>query len=195
MLNRACERAGPLEALVDDLQAIMRAATSEAAAVARVALRLGAAGRERRWLLAECRHVEPKTYRQQLLYVAPDRCFSIVALMWGAGAQTPIHDHAGWCAVTVYEGVEHEKRYRLRASAQDAGAHDADGTRRPYLEQTASQALEPGTTLGMVADGRDIHRVGNYSNGVTLSLHVYGVDIERTGTSIKSRFDDFAVRA
>jgi predicted metal-dependent enzyme (double-stranded beta helix superfamily) len=119
-----------------------------------------------------------------LLYVAPDRSFSVVALAWGPGAQTCIHDHAGWCAVAVYEGVEFEHRYRLH--------RDGRGAR---LSEAGRAVLEAGRTFGMAADGQDIHRVGNYTGDVTLSLHVYGVDIGRAGSSIKSRYDALPVVA
>jgi hypothetical protein len=55
--------------------------------------------------------------------------------------------------------------------------------------------LEPGQSIGMVADGRDIHRVGSSTGEVTLSLHVYGLDIERAGSSIKTCYDALPVRA
>jgi predicted metal-dependent enzyme (double-stranded beta helix superfamily) len=157
---------------------------TEASLVANVAERLAAADEERRRLVGRYRTVPPKQYTQNVVYIDPQRRFSIVALTWAPGAQTSIHDHAGWCAVTVFEGVEHEQRYRCCTDAA-----------QPYLVEAGSQALEPGCTVGMVADGLDIHRVGNYSNEVTISLHVYGVDIARIGTSIKSRFDALPVRA
>jgi predicted metal-dependent enzyme (double-stranded beta helix superfamily) len=172
-----------LNALVSDVHEIKRQASGEWALVTRVAQRLALGGGERDWLVARYRGVSPREYRQDVVYIAPDRRWSIVALTWGPGAQTPIHDHAGWCAVGVYEGVEHETCYRL--------AGDAD---RRYLVEAGSRSLEPGLGVAMAPDGTDIHRVGNYSREVTLSIHVYGMDIERVGTSIKSRFDRLPVR-
>jgi predicted metal-dependent enzyme (double-stranded beta helix superfamily) len=173
-----------MRGLIADLHTIRKSAADEAAMVRLVAERLAAGGDERRRLVARYRKVAANTYTQSLVYVSPDRSFSIVALTWGPGAQTCIHDHAGWCAVAVYEGVEHERRYRL----------DTNG-RGPYLVETLTQSLELGRTIGMVADGLDIHRVGNYSGEVTISLHVYGLDIEVAGSSIKSCFDNLPVLA
>ncbi len=170
--------APPCVALIADLHAIERASVDEAALVARVAERLASSGAERHWLVRQARKLEPKRYSQELIYVAPDRRFSVVALSWAPGARTSIHDHAGWCAVAVYEGSEHETRYRL--------CRDARG---PYLVETGARSLELGQTVGMVADGHDIHRVGNRTREVTISLHVYGIDIERTGSSVKNCFD------
>jgi predicted metal-dependent enzyme (double-stranded beta helix superfamily) len=184
LLSRARDRASACADLIYDLHDIARSATGEAPLVARVAERLACSADERRWLVGRYRKVPPKQYAQNVVYVAEDRSFSVVALTWGPGAQTSIHDHAGWCAVGVYEGVEHERRYRLCTDASS-----------PYLVHTQSGALELGRSVGMVADGFDIHRVGNYSRDVTISLHVYGVDIERVGSSIKSRFDALPVRS
>jgi predicted metal-dependent enzyme (double-stranded beta helix superfamily) len=173
-----------MRALIADLHAIHTKAATDAAIVKQVAERLALGGDERRSLVARYRKAAANTYTQSLVYVAPDRSFSVVALTWGPGAQTCIHDHAGWCAVAVYEGVEHERRYRLDSDARGS-----------YLVETGTQSLELGRTIGMVADGLDIHRVGNYSSDVTISLHVYGLDIAAAGSSIKSRFDRLPVLA
>ncbi len=184
MFNAAVGSARPCKALVADLHDIERRTSPQAELVARIAARLACAGDERTWLVDRFCKAQPQCYSQQLVYLAPDRAFSVVALTWGPGAQTSIHDHAGWCAVAVYEGVEEEKQYRLES--------DRHGR---YLIETGSRSLELGRTVGIVADGNDIHRVGNFTRDVTISLHVYGVDIARTGSSIKSRFDALPVRA
>lgn len=182
MLDQLHPDGAACPSLVADLHAIYAKFDNEASIVEHVAGRLAAADEERRRLVGRYRTVAPKQYTQNVMYIDPERRFSIVALTWAPGAQTCIHDHAGWCAVAVFEGVEHEKRYR-----------QCTDRAQPYLVETGSQALEPGCTIGMVADGFDIHRVGNYSNEVTISLHVYGIDIARVGTSIKSRFDALPV--
>ncbi len=169
--------------LIGDLHEIAAAAPTEAALVASVAQRLRTGG-ERRAVIARYRSVPDKNYSQSIIYVDPDRRFSIVALTWAPGALTRIHDHAGWCALTVFEGVEHEQRFDI--AADSAGAH---------LIELDSRLLEPGQSIGMVADGRDIHRVGSSTGEVTLSLHVYGLDIERAGSSIKTCYDALPVRA
>ena len=40
----------------------------------------------------------------------------------------------------------------------------------------------------------DIHAVTAVGDGPTISLHVYGADIERLGSSIYRHFDDWPVR-
>jgi predicted metal-dependent enzyme (double-stranded beta helix superfamily) len=182
-MHSAWREATACQTLIADLHEIHRCSPREVEIVARVAERLAAAAAERRWLVANVPPVAAREYRQDVVYVAPDRRFSLVALTWAPGARTPIHDHAGWCVVGVVEGVEHETLFRRGT--------DRDG---PYLIDAGSRCLQAGRTVGMIADGSDIHRVANDSSEITISLHVYGLDIERVGTSVRSSYDTVPVR-
>ena len=46
----------------------------------------------------------------------------------------------------------------------------------------------------MPSSEEDIHAVTAVGETPTISIHVYGADIERRGTSIYRRFDDWPVR-
>jgi 3-mercaptopropionate dioxygenase len=135
------------------------------------------------WLAPEHRVADADHYRQHLLHVSPDRRLSIVALVWLPGQRTPIHDHVSWCVVGVYEGRERETRFR---------AVEADGQR--WLEQVGSVDASPGHVEVIVPSVEDIHAVTAVGEGPTISIHVYGADIERLGSSIYRRFDDWPVR-
>jgi 3-mercaptopropionate dioxygenase len=136
------------------------------------------------WLAPEHRVPDRDHYRQHLLHVSPTRRLSIVALVWLPGQRTPIHDHVSWCVVGVYEGRERETRYR---------AVEADGAR--WLEEVDSIEAEPGHVEVIVPSVEDIHAVTAVADGPTISIHVYGADIERLGSSIYRRFDDWPVRS
>ena len=116
---------------------------------------------------------DPAHYRQHVLHVAGNGAFSLVALVWLPGQATPIHDHLSWCVVGVHTGEEHETRYRL------------DGDR---LVVTGEDLAGPGTVTGLLPPG-DIHRVTSTGPATTISLHVYGVDVTRGGSSIRRRWD------
>jgi 3-mercaptopropionate dioxygenase len=148
-----------------------------------IGVRLAALLAQDGWLAPEHRVPDRDRYRQHLLYVSPDRRLSIVALVWLPGQRTPIHDHVSWCVVGVYEGRERETRYR---------AVETDGRR--YLEALGSIDAGPGHVEVIVPSTADIHAVTAVGDGPTISLHVYGADIERLGTSIYRRFDDWPVR-
>jgi 3-mercaptopropionate dioxygenase len=111
--------------------------------------------------------------------VSPTRRLSVVALVWQPGQRTPIHDHIAWCIVGVYRGIEREIRYRLV---------EEDGEQ--CLLPTGSVQAEPGHVEALVAPAEDIHCVTAGGDEKAISIHVYGADIERRGTSIYRRFDD-----
>jgi 3-mercaptopropionate dioxygenase len=148
-----------------------------------IGLRLAELLAEDDWLAPEHREPDRDHYRQHLLHVSPDRDLSIVALVWLPGQRTPIHDHVSWCIVGVYEGRERETRYR----AVEAGG-------RRWLEEVGSVDAHPGHVEVIVPSVEDIHAVTAVGDGPTISIHVYGADIERLGSSIYRRFDDWPVR-
>jgi 3-mercaptopropionate dioxygenase len=165
----------PLAALTTDLDAAVRCTAPGRARVDAVGHALAPhLGHPRLLSAAQCTG-DPDRYRQHVLHVAPDGAFSLVALVWLPGQATPIHDHLSWCVVGVHSGEEHEVRYRLDA-----------GGRRLAVDGTSTAG--PGTVTGLLPPG-DIHRVTNSAPTTTISLHVYGVDVTRRGSSIRRRYD------
>lgn len=117
--------------------------------------------------------------RAHLVYVAPERDYSVVAFVWQPGQQTSIHDHICWCVVGVLEGVEEETRYQLKSDGRDR-----------WLEPQASERVEAGHVCTLVPPEEDIHRVRNVGERPAISLHIYGTDIGVRGTSINRRFEE-----
>jgi predicted metal-dependent enzyme (double-stranded beta helix superfamily) len=130
------------------------------------------------WLAPRDQRPGVDSYRQHLLYVSPTRRLSVVALVWQPGQRTPIHDHIAWCVVGVYRGVEHELRYRLVE-------HEGEQCLLPI----GSVEAHPGHVEALVGPAEDIHCVTAGGDKTTISIHVYGADIERRGTSVYRRFD------
>ena len=125
-------------------------------------------------LTAEQRYGDPAGYRCHLLHAEPDGSFSVVALVWRPGQATPIHDHVTWCVFGVIQGTEHEERYVLRD----------DG----WLEQAGTAVNATGDVTGLAPPG-DIHRVRNDGTQTAISLHIYGTDISRMGSSVRRVYD------
>ncbi len=126
-------------------------------------------------LTAAERDGDPAGYQSHLLHAEPDGSFSVVALVWRPGQITPIHDHVTWCVIGVLQGAEYEELFALR----EGGA---------VLEEVGTNAGAPGDVSGFAPPG-DIHRVRNRGAGVAISLHVYGADISRLGTSVRRIYD------
>lgn len=120
---------------------------------------------------------DPDHYRQHLLHAERDGGFSIVALVWLPGQRTAIHDHVAWCVTGVHQGEEHERRFRLVS----------DGT-TARLVATQDVVNRQGEVCGFAPPG-DIHRVWNGGDGIAVSLHIYGADISRLGTSVRRVYD------
>ena len=131
-------------------------------------------------LTAAEREGHPDAYQQHLLHAEADGSFSVVGLVWRPGQITPIHDHVTWCVIGVLQGAEYEELFALRE----------DGT---VLEDVGTNAARPGDVSGFAPPG-DIHRVRNRGRAVAISLHVYGADISRLGSSVR-RVYDLPVRA
>jgi predicted metal-dependent enzyme (double-stranded beta helix superfamily) len=128
-------------------------------------------------LTAEQRLGSPDRYTQHLLHVEPDGSFSIVAVVWRPGQETPIHDHVSWCVVAVVEGTEYETLYALR---QTGGL--------TWLMETVTTENPPGSVSAFAPPG-DIHRVRNVGSDTAISIHIYGADISRLGSSIRRCYD------
>lgn len=119
------------------------------------------------------------THRSHRLHVEPDGSFSMLAIVWQPGALTRVHDHVTWCVLGILAGVQYEDLYAL---ADDGTALiEAGSTRNPTGEVT-----------GFAPPG-DIHRMRNAEDGPAVSLHIYGTDLDRIGSSAR-RFYDLPVR-
>jgi 3-mercaptopropionate dioxygenase len=162
-----------------DLVAAIRGATGRhadwerTAALAADGLRRHLPGAE--MLTAGERAGSPDGYVCHTLHTEPDGSFSVCALVWRPGQMTPIHDHVTWCVVGVLQGTEYEELFALRAG----------GT---AVEQVGSRVSVRGDVSGFAPPG-DIHRVRNLGDGVAISMHVYGADIARLGTSVRRTYD------
>lgn len=121
-------------------------------------------------LTGEQRYGDPLHYQCHLLHAEPDGSFSILALVWRPGQATPIHDHVSWCVTGVIQGCEHEERFEL----------GEDG----WLVQTDSADSYQGDVTGLAPPG-DIHLVRNTGIDTAISVHIYGTDVSRLGSSIR----------
>jgi len=103
------------------------------------------------------------SYARHVAYADPLGSFTIAYLVWRRGQFSPVHGHKTWCAYRVLKGELAETHYRWDAGAGLAIPHGS-ARRRPGDIITASPGLQ------------QIHRLGNASDEVAVSLHIYGVD-------------------
>ncbi|SCK54431.1 Cysteine dioxygenase type I [Streptomyces sp. WMMB 714] len=123
---------------------------------------------------------DPERYRQHLLHAESDGSFSVVALVWLPGQATSVHDHVSWCVTGVHRGEEHERRYRLLPAEEPGGS--------ARLVATEDVVNPTGAVCGFAPPG-DIHRVWNGCQEKAISIHVYGADISRLGSSVRRVYE------
>ncbi len=109
------------------------------------------------------------------MHVEPDGSFSIAVMVWRPGQVTPVHDHISWCVTGVLQGIEYEEIFTL-------------GPDHRSLVTTTRRENQPGTVAGFAPPG-DIHRVRNCGDGIAVSMHVYGADLARLGSSIRRVYE------
>jgi 3-mercaptopropionate dioxygenase len=117
------------------------------------------------------REGSPDGYATHILH-AEDH-FSIVGVVWRPGQETPVHDHVSWCTFGILSGIEHETLYRCPGD---------------HLVETGRTENRPGEVSGFAPPG-DIHKVRNTSAEIGVSIHVYGADVSRLGTSVRRVYD------
>jgi predicted metal-dependent enzyme (double-stranded beta helix superfamily) len=132
-------------------------------------------------LTPEQRRGDPDRYQTHVLHIERDGSFSVLALVWRPGQVTPIHDHVTWCVFGVIQGVEHEELFTL-----DAGGD--------YLVEAGQSTNHTAEIAGFAPPG-DIHRVRNPGPTTAVSIHVYGTDIFRVGSSVRREYHQPVRRA
>lgn len=115
----------------------------------------------------------PDHYARRLLYADRADRFVIVAMAWGPGQKTALHDHAGtWCVEAVVSGRMEVRRFELVSAS--------DGPLR--FEERETAIVARGST-GALIPPFEYHVFGNAcddANAVT--VHVYGGPMARCST-------------
>ncbi len=104
----------------------------------------------------------------------PDRSFSVISMVWGAGQRFPIHDHLSWGLIGVYQNRITEERYeRLDRGSTEGHAE---------IRETGTTDFQEGQILeeGLVYDEHrrnDIHRILNQTGRPSVSIHILASDL------------------
>lgn len=103
-------------------------------------------------------------YARRELYRSEAHGYCVVAMTWGPGQGTPIHDHCGmWCVEGVWSGALEVVQYERLA--------DEDGHYR--FQPVGSIQAGPGSA-GSLIPPHEYHTIRNPSDdAVAVSLHIY----------------------
>ena len=121
--------------------------------------------RERDVALPECCFERASDhYARRELYRSEDLGYSVIAMTWGPGQGTPIHDHAGmWCVEGVWAGTLEITPYEL--------VEQRDGKYR--FEPRGTMNAGPGSA-GSLIPPHEYHTILNPSDDANaVSLHIY----------------------
>jgi 3-mercaptopropionate dioxygenase len=108
-------------------------------------------------------------YARRELYRSPDLGYSVVAMTWGPGQGTPVHDHSGlWCVEGVWDGELEIVQYELL---------EREGERF-HFRAAGGMHAGPGSA-GSLIPPHEYHTIRNASpDAVAVSLHIYKAPME-----------------
>ncbi len=119
-----------------------------------------------------------ESYARRLLYRSDRHGYVVVAMAWGPGQGTPLHDHAGiWCVEAVWRGEMQVVQYDLVEQVGELFRFEPQG----------SVQSGPGAG-GALIPPFEYHTLSNAVPGATsVTLHVYGHDLERCAVFERER--------
>lgn len=110
-------------------------------------------------------------YARRELYRSDAHGYSIVAMSWGPGQGTPLHDHSGlWCVEGVWLGQLEITQYQLL---------ERDGERYRFRPERA--ILGDCGSAGSLIPPHEYHTIRNTSDAeLAISVHVYQGEMVRS---------------
>jgi predicted metal-dependent enzyme (double-stranded beta helix superfamily) len=108
----------------------------------------------------------PDRYARRLLHRDPAGRYTVIAMVWGPGQHTPLHDHAGiWCVECVYSGRIRVTSYGVR------GGNPETGIVR-FAEE--NEVLAGPGEAGALIPPFEYHVIANADPTTSVTIHVYG---------------------
>ena len=122
-------------------------------------------------------------YARRELHVSPELGYSVIAMTWGPGQGTHVHDHDGaWCVEGVWHG-------RLAITQYEPRERDPDGARWRFTRMGDIEA-GPGTA-GSLIPPHEYHAIRNPStDDIAVSLHVYQRQLLRCHVFVPEAADE-----
>lgn len=108
-------------------------------------------------------------YARRLLHRDAQRGFSIIAMTWGGGQGTALHDHAGlWCVESVWRGSIEVLQFEL-VERLESGLY--------RFEKRGSMLAGTGSA-GCLIPPHEYHVIRNPEAEPAVSVHIYGGDMD-----------------
>lgn len=115
----------------------------------------------------------PEHYARRLLHKSEELGYSVMAMTWGPGQGTPLHDHCGmWCVEGVCEGELEVTQYELMERENG----------RYRFEQRGIIQAGPGSA-GSLIPPHEYHTIENAdSEEPAVSIHIYSGEMTNCNT-------------
>jgi predicted metal-dependent enzyme (double-stranded beta helix superfamily) len=168
-----CDTGYSIKQLVADLRELKRRAATEAQMVAAVP------DLARRMMLAKHAWLRPSMCQPNAagekagvytLHEEPDHSLAAFVVTWLPGDETPPHDHATWAVIAGLDGHETNHWWTRTDDRSVPG--------RAVIRRAGKQRIDATTVIAMRGDA--IHSLHNDSGGVSITLHLYGVNVDFT---------------
>lgn len=155
---------------VADVERILDRHPAMPVTIKEVSSRLYELCRDGSWLSEAARQPRDDCYARHLLHKDRQNRFVVLSLVWQPGQGTPIHDHACWGVMGLLENALEETVYERLD----------DGSRPGHAEIRELQGgqVAAGSTSYLLPPYHEIHAIGNTTERNTISIHVYGRDID-----------------
>ena len=157
--------------LLDGIDAAFQAADTHST-VAQVQQMLERAITDPQIVLPACVHAPVHDhYARREIYRSPQHGYSIIAMTWGPGQGTPLHDHDGlWCVEGVWQGSLDITPYRML---------ERDGERYRFAPRDCLHGCKG--SAGNLIPPDEFHTLRNSdTEQIAISVHVYQRVMERS---------------
>lgn len=105
------------------------------------------------------------------IYTSPEHGFFVQVFHWPAGVKTPIHNHNTWGVMGILHNQLHVTEYSMTA-LETPGQFDVSA-KDDYQAQR-------GAIIYLTAPDDEIHQIVNDSDQESLSVHIYGAEMQGT---------------
>lgn len=105
--------------------------------------------------------VEPTIYKSE------NNNFIVQLFTWDSGCQTPVHDHDTWGIMGLYENALRIAEYAFLPIDNST-----------ELKEIQTYIAEKGDVCYIVPPDEDIHHISNHTDQRSISIHVYGKQID-----------------
>lgn len=109
------------------------------------------------------------SYARRLFLRDPDWGYTCVVMAWAPGQITPLHDHSGiWCVEGVLRGEMNVIQYELQEQSDELFR---------FVPQTPIRASVG--LAGSLIPPIEYHVLENAGEGIAITLHIYGGEMDR----------------